>query len=336
MAARLVPKAKRIASAGGGALAALAMAVGLSGCAGGPATLTASAKFTDVADLVTGAPVQYADITVGSVKSISLSGDEAKVVMTIDRDADVPANVTAELQQTSILGEHFVSLVAPSPGDGPLLQNGSVITHTEFVPGIQQLVEAGAEVFGAVNAAQLSEIIDNGAEGFGGQAANLQQLLNDFDTILAGYSSRSSEITSVINNLNEFNSTLSPDAQQDAEAVGNLAQTTQILAQQSGRFEQLLQSLDDLAVQGNSILTTGLSQTEDQIDALAAVANQLAEHQKDLATILEELPAHNEALASLTVNNYAQILEDIIVCGLPGAGSGNTADSTCNASGSGS
>ncbi|HAM02338.1 MAG TPA: hypothetical protein DCQ30_08965 [Acidimicrobiaceae bacterium] len=315
--------------------AGAALSCGLGACgSSGSGTVDATAYFTDVADLVAGAPVQYADISVGSVKSISLSNDQAKVVMTVQRSAQVPADVTAQLTQSSILGQHLVSLVAPSPS-GPFLQNGAVIGKTQFVPGIQQLVQAGAAVFGAINGAQLSQIINNGAQGFGGQAANLRNLLNDFDTILAGYSTRSGEITSLIDNLDAFNSTVGPNAQQDAQAVSNLAQTTQILAQQSSRFEQLLQSLNDLAVQGNSILSTGLGQTEDQINALSAVATQLYEHQRDLATILEELPGHNQALASLTVNNYAQILEDIIVCGIPGGGAGNNPDSTCSTGGGG-
>ncbi|HZU80561.1 MAG TPA: MlaD family protein [Acidimicrobiales bacterium] len=315
---------------------AMAMAaVGLAGCSGGSGgTLDASATFPDVSDLVAGAPVQYANITVGSVKSITLSHDEAHVVMTIERSADVPGDVTAQLRQTSILGQHYVSLVSTDRSGTPL-HDGSVISKTEFVPGIQQLVQSGAAVFGAVNAAQLAQIVDNGAQGFGGQAASIKQLISDFDTILAGYASRSSEIKSVIDNLNQFNATLAPNAQQDAQAISNLAQTTQVLADQSSQFEQLLQSLNDLAVQGHSILSTGLSQTEDQINALAAVASQLYQHQRDLATVIDELPAHNSALGSLVVNNFAQILEDIIVCGVPASigGANNTPDATCNPSG---
>jgi phospholipid/cholesterol/gamma-HCH transport system substrate-binding protein len=310
---------------------ALALSLSLAACGGGGGggTMTASAVFPDVSDLVAGAPVQYANITVGSVKSISLSGTSARVVMQIDKDAQVPADVVAQLRQTTILGEHFVALVAPTSG-GPRLADGATIAKTEFVPGIQQLVQSGAEVFGAVNAAQLAEIIDNGAQGFGGQAAALKQLISDFDTVLGGYATRSGEIKTLLDNLNQFNATLAPNAQQDAQAVANLAQTTSILAQQSDRFEQLLQSLDDLAQQGNSILSTGLSQTEDQIHALAAVASQLAQHQRDLATVLDELPGHNQALSSVTVNNYAQILEDIIVCGLPATGDVSSPDATCS------
>jgi phospholipid/cholesterol/gamma-HCH transport system substrate-binding protein len=326
-----MPAHLRRALGGLGLAAAVAAAgLGLDAC-GGPAggTITASASFSDVSDLAAGAPVQYAKITVGSVQSIALHDDRAKVVMTIDRSAQVPADVTAEVTKASILGQDYVLLVAPSPA-GPYLADHARITRTEVVPGLQQLVESGAAVFGAVNAAELAQIIDNGAQGFGGQAAHLRQLVDDFDVILAGYASRSSEITQVIDNLDQFNATLAPDAAQDAQAVSNLAQTTQILAQQSSNFETLLQSLDDLAVQGNSILHSGLTQTEDQIHALAAVAGQLYQHQQALATILEELPAHNATLAGLTVNNYAQILEDVIVCGVPGAGSSSLPDSTCS------
>lgn len=309
-------------------LAGTALAVGLSACGGGQPNITASATFSDVSDLVAGAPVQYANITVGQVQAINLKNDAAQVVLSIQPSADVPANVTAELRQTTILGEHYVSLVAEGPSQGTL-RNGAVITKTEFVPGIQQLVQSGASVFGAVNGAQLAEIIDTGAQGFGGQSAALRQLINDFNTVLSGYASRSTQIESIINNLNAFNAQLAPDAQPDAQAVSNLAQTTQILASQSTQFNQVLQSLDDLAVQGKSLLDTGLTQTEDQINALSAVAQQLAAHQTDLATVLEELPGHNSALSGLVVNNFAQVLDDVIVCGLPGGGSGNTADSTC-------
>jgi len=308
-----------------------ASALGLGACGSGGGTISASAVFPDVSDLVAGAPVQYADIQVGSVRSISLDGGRAKVVLDIDKSAAVPADVTAQLQQTTILGEHYVALVAgTAPGRPGTLANGAVIAKTAVIPGIQQLVSSGAEVFGAVNAAQLSQIIDSGAQGFGGQSAQLRQLLDDFGTVLHGYASRSSEIRALVGQIDQFSSSLAPDAQANARAVTNLAQTSQILAQQSSRFVTLVQSLDDLATQGRSILDTGVTQTEDQINALSAVAGQLASHQQDLAKLLLYLPGANETLADVTVNNFAQVLDDIIVCGIPGGGGDSRyASSTC-------
>jgi phospholipid/cholesterol/gamma-HCH transport system substrate-binding protein len=317
-------------------VAALALAAVLAGCSGGAGqTIHASATFSDVSDLVAGAPVQFENLTVGSVSSITLSGDQAKVDMDIQKSADVPAHVTAELKQTTILGEHYVALVAQNDG-GPALQDGAVIAKTAFIPGIQQLVSSGTYLFGAVNAAQLAEAIDNGAQGFGNESANLRQLLDDFSTVLGGYASRSTEIQSVIEQLDKFSATLAPDAQQNAQAISNLATTTNVLSQQSNQFESLLQSLDDLSVQGRSILDNGVVQTEDQIKALAAVADQLAKNQQGLAEILQYLPGHNATLASVTVNNFVQVLNDLIVCGVPGGlggSQGNDASNTCGASG---
>jgi phospholipid/cholesterol/gamma-HCH transport system substrate-binding protein len=306
----------------------------LAGCASrGSGTITADAMFSDVSDLTTGAPVQFANLSVGNVKAISLDGARAKVVMTIEKDASVPANVSAQLRQTTILGEHYVDLVSSSSA-GPPLANGATITHTQYVPGIEQLVSSGAETFGAINAGQLAEMIDNGAQAFGHQAPQLRQLLDDFSTVLGGYSTRSAEIQSVIEQLGQFSATLAPDAQQNAQAVSNLARTTQVLSQQSGNFEHLLQSLNNLAVQGRSILDTGVPQTEDQLNAFAAVANQLGNNQQALARLLEYLNGHNTTVASATVNNFVQVLNDVIVCGIPGGGTnGNQPANTCAGAG---
>ena len=315
----------------GAVLGIVLCAAALTGCgSSGGGTITASAVFSDVSDLVAGAPVQFADITVGSVRSITLDGDRAKVELVIDKGAGVPAAVTAELQQTTILGEHYVALVPNSPSGSAALANGSRISQTKVVPGIEQLVSSGSEVFGAVNAAQLGQVIDNGAEGFGGQSAQLRRLLNEFGTVLGGYASRSAEIKSLVTNIDQFSATLAPASGSEARSVANLAQTSQVLAQQSNRFVSLVGSLNALAVQGRSILDTGVHQTEDQINALSAVAHQLAEHQQDLAKLLMYLPGANETLASVTVNNFAQVLDDIIVCGIPGGGSDNAnAAATC-------
>jgi phospholipid/cholesterol/gamma-HCH transport system substrate-binding protein len=322
---------RRGARAALGVAAVALVAAGLAGCtSSGGGTITASAVFSDVSDLVAGAPVQFADITVGQVRSITLDGDRANVVLNIDRGANVPADVTAQLQQTTILGEHYVALVAPAGGTGAALADGARIGRTTVVPGIQQLVSSGSAVFGAVNAAQLAQVIDNGAQGFGGQSAQLRQLLDEFATVLQGYASRSSEIKTLVSNIDQFSATLAPSAGSDAEAVSNLAQTSRILAQQANRFVSLVQSLDNLAVQGRSILDTGVTQTEDQINALSAVAQQLAAHQQDLAKLLLYLPGANETLASVTVNNFAQVLDDVIVCGIPGGGSNDAnAAATC-------
>jgi phospholipid/cholesterol/gamma-HCH transport system substrate-binding protein len=323
-----------------GAVAVTALALALSGCmGGGSATLSATASFSDAEQLVPGAQVQMAGVPVGSVSAIALAGTRAKVTMSIQRSAHVPADLTAALDQTTVLGENFVELI-PRRGSSTRaapLADGATIAHTKVVPEAEQLVGAGAQVFGSISDSQLAAIIDAGGQGFGGQAANLRQLLNDFATVAAGYAHQTGQISSLITNLDTLGSGLAPSAEQDAQALSNLAQTVTVLSQQSGRFTTLLQALDNVAGQGRGILEADFPQIADQLTALYSTAHELAQHQQDLAGFLAQLPVHNTTTNDITVNDYVQVLENLIVCGIPDGG-GNDASpaATCHGGSSGS
>ena len=72
-------------------------------------------EFRDVLDLVPQSTVKVDDVTVGRVTSVKLKGYHADVTMLLPRDVDLPDNARAEIRQTSLLGEKFVSL---SPAGG--------------------------------------------------------------------------------------------------------------------------------------------------------------------------------------------------------------------------
>lgn len=298
-------------------------------------TVTASARFSDVGDLAGGAPVELADIPVGHVTAITLDHGQARVAMVIDRSADVPAAVSAELRRTTLLGEQYIDLVADRPGPAqPALETGAVITRTSVVPGLEQLVSAGASVFGAINTTDLSDLIATGAKGFGGQGQNLKQLLDGFATVAHGYAGQTATIQSLVTTADQLTASLAPGAGADAQAVTTLSQTTGVLATQAGRFENLLQSLDDLSVQGRGVLESYLPQINDDLAGLASTAQALQASEGDLGRFIDGLPGHNAAVKGATVDNELQVLDDIIVCGLPGGGADSTiASQTCGGGG---
>ncbi len=321
----------------GRAAAALAsgalLSLGLSGCVlGGPATITTTAYFTDVGNLVSGAPVELAGITVGGVRSISLAGDRAKVVMSIDKSAHVPADVTAKAEQSTVLGEEVVQLVAPA-GPARLLGDNSVIHHTTLVPGIQQFVAGGTAVLGAIGTSQLASLVNASGQGFGGQGQELRRLLAHLDTMMKGYSSRDGEIRSLVASMDKLSSSLAPHASANARAIANLSRTVAVLNQQSGRFMSLLRGLDHLSVEGHSLLTDELSQIDFQFRGLAGVTGVLNGQQRALAEFLQQLPGHDATMHDVTVNRFSQIIDSLIICGLPDGGSSSQAASNCHGAG---
>jgi phospholipid/cholesterol/gamma-HCH transport system substrate-binding protein len=316
----------------------LAVALTFSGCIGFGSTpqRTASAVFNDVGSLHTGAQVQLADVPIGSVSTITLDGNRAKVTMDLSKGVRIPANVSAAIDYTTLLGDQFIDLEVPANEVGargaaaPQLPDGGVIRHTSVVPSIEALVQSGAEVLGTVSTTELEQIIAAGGEGFTGQEASLKALLSDFTTVANGYAAHTSEITSTVDGLNTLTSTLAPDSGADAEALTTLSKTVAILAQNSTQFETLLQSLNNLAVQGRSYLETYYPQIVTQLQTLQAVATQLSQNQVSLAGILDELPLNNTSLPSSVRGGYVQVLLNLIICGIPGGGENdNTVAFTC-------
>ena len=329
-------RGRRHGRAGAGLVATLALVTGLSACTTDArlSQITVSAVFPDVNGLVSGAQVQEADIPVGHVTGISLDGSKARVTMVIERGAQVPANVVAALEQTTVLGENFVQLQVPRR-PGPLLAEGATIGRTRVVPEVEQLVAAGAQVFGSVSTAQLAQIIAAGGQGFGGEAASLRGLLNSLSDVTAGYAGRTRQITAAVASLDQLGTSLSPHAGADAQALANLSRTVGILAQQSSRFNDLLRALDDVSTQGRSLLEQYYPQIVTQLGALEAVSGQLASHQQDLAGLLQQLPVHNTSVPSAVRNDFVQIFENLIVCGIPGGGENPSPAFTCATHGTG-
>lgn len=295
--------------------------------------VNASAVFSDVNTLVTGAQVQLADVPVGSVTGITLDGSRAKVTMAIDASAHVPSNVTAVVDETTLLGTWFIDLV---PSDRPArpLADGAVIRRTKVDPEVEQLVQAGAQVFGSVSTSEFAQIVTAGGQGFAGQSASLRQFLNDLSSVTAGYASRTAQIQTTIDSLDQLGTSLAPRSGTDAQALTTLSETVTALAKESGQFENLLGALNTLSLQGKTLIETYFPQITDQLKALEAVAGQLSTHQQDLAGLLEYLPAHDAVLSAVARNDYLQVLENIIVCGIPGGGSSTAPAFTCHGAGS--
>jgi phospholipid/cholesterol/gamma-HCH transport system substrate-binding protein len=102
-------------------------------------------EFEDVLDLVPQSAVKVDDVTVGSVTDIELDGYTAKVTASINGDVALPANVSASLRQTSLLGEKFVSFERPPEGqERGELRGGEIIglDRTQRSAEIEEVLSA--------------------------------------------------------------------------------------------------------------------------------------------------------------------------------------------------
>lgn len=84
----------------------------------GPGSFTVQAQMPEVANLKQNSRVRVGDAVVGTVTKIERQGWHALVTMQLGGDVNLPANATAKLGQTSLLGSMHIEL-APRPGCHP-------------------------------------------------------------------------------------------------------------------------------------------------------------------------------------------------------------------------
>ena len=309
-----------------GLAAALAAAItlltlGSCGAAGSSGTMQASATFSDVGDLPNGGSVEMVGVIIGHVTAITLDHNRARLTLRFARSAHVPAAVRAEVRQASLLGPKVINLVPTSDAPNqPLLADKAVITDAQVVPTLQDLVKAGTDVIGALSGSELATVVAEGAKGFGGKGPELHQTLDDLNTVMAGFASHTATITKLLGDLDQLSASLAPNAGANAQALSNLAATVAVLDQEKQKLTDLIGSLNQVSAQGADLLAQHLPQIENQLTALKSVTQAVANQQAAFGGVLTYLKGHNAATSLGTVNDFIQVLNDFVICGVPGGG----------------
>ena len=296
-------------------LAAFSAAFVLTSC--GEATMSLSANFDDVGDLAVGAPVTMADIQIGKVSSIKLAENEAVVTMEVEEDAKVPEGASVRVRRTSVLGERIVDIVLPEDtSSAALLEDGAHIDDTSTRTDLEDLVDEGSDVLGAISAGQLAVMIEEGAKGFGGRGTQLGNLLSNYKDIVGAYNERSGDIVSLIRNLKGFNDTLAQEADAHALSIQNTAKSINVLQEESLRLEDAIVSLGRLARGSRSILTAHVDEMDRFFQQSRVILRVLAEEQEAIADFLYWAPGHNYNTQAVEYDEFNQVIQDFVICGL--------------------
>jgi virulence factor Mce-like protein len=222
------------------------------------------------------------------------------------------------VRRTSLLGERIIDLVVP-PGlssSAPLLKNGDRITNTESRPDLEDLVRSGTSVLAPIAASELATLVNEGAKGFGGQGGNLKILLNNFTSIVHAYGGRTQQIESVISSLNQFQATLASHASQQALSIANSAKAIGVLRSESDRLITAVKALARLAGGARAILDRHSNQMIRFFAQMRVILGVLRSEEASIAGALRWAPFHNRNTQLVEYQQFNQILQDFIICGM--------------------
>lgn len=287
---------------------ALACATALSGCGfrgihslplpGGAGTggdaYTVVIEFSDVTALVPQSAVKRNNVTVGTVTDIELEGWHARVTARIKEDVRLPANASAKVAQTSLLGEKYVQIGQPSAGKPRgQLEDGGVIplARTGRYPEVEQVLSALSLLLNGGGLAQLQTINNELNAALSGREDAIRDVLSKLDTFVGGLEEQKAEIVRALEGLERLTGTLADQKKTLANAVDRIEPALEILNEQQEDLTKMLVALSDLGEVATRVineskqdLLANLRNLEPILDRLEASGDDLAEALPLLAT----------------------------------------------------
>ncbi|MFE1508816.1 MCE family protein [Streptomyces sp. NPDC058726] len=269
---------------------------------------TVTAELGDVLSLVPHSAVRVNDVAVGRITGIELADDawSARVTMEINGDVTLPADATARLEQSSLLGEKYIQLVAPAEGSGGggRLADGSVIplsrtsrnTEVEEVFGALSLLLNG----GGVN--QLKTITRELNTALGGREPEVRSMLKRVNTLVTDLDDHRGDITDALDAVNRLSSTLAHRKDDVGTVLTDLSPGLKTLERQRGSLLTMLRSLDTLSGVAVSTIDASKDDMIADLKAIAPTLKALADAGADLPDSLQVLltyPFTDEVLSGV-------------------------------------
>lgn len=244
-----------------------------------PMTLTV--EFDDVLDLVPQSAVKVDDVPVGRVTDIRLAEDglSAEVELLVNSDVTLPAGTSARLQQTSLLGEKYVSLDRPAEaGDGAPLASGAhiAIADTDEAAQVEQVLGALSMVLNGGGIAQFQEISTELQAISGDDPEQVRVFLQQLDGLVGQLDERRGSITAVIDSLADLSGTLEEHEAEIVSALDGLSPGLAALEEQRPQLVAMLEALEGLSTIAVDTLDAAQADIVADLQLLAPVLEQLA------------------------------------------------------------
>jgi phospholipid/cholesterol/gamma-HCH transport system substrate-binding protein len=278
-----------------------------------PGSYVVQVELPNVNNLQPNSRVRVGDVTVGNVTRVERQGWHALVTVRLDGDVALPANATAKLGQTSLLGSQHVELAPPRTevAQGRLHQGSLIpLSAAGAYPTTEQTLASISMLLNGGGIGHLQDIVQAFSTAFGGRAQDVRSLLEQLDTFVGYINDQTGDIIDATTSLNRVAGKLAAQQPVIDRALNTIPAALAVLRDER---ENLVQALDQFG-KFNALATNVVSQTKDsvvsELKALGPVLRSLANAGPSLTRslgILTTYPFPSETLENWIRGDYANL-----------------------------
>ncbi|AEV73883.1 virulence factor Mce family protein [Mycolicibacterium rhodesiae NBB3] len=266
----------------------------------------------DTSALNVNSRVRVADVFVGRVRAIGLKNLIATVTIDVDDDVALPANATATIGQTSLLGSQHVELAAPPDPAPQRLRDGDTIglQNSTAFPTTERTLASVATVLRGGGIPSLEVISSEVDSMLDGRADQIRQFLDKLDTFTAEVNAQRGDIRSAIDSTRELlsivaerNDTLDAVLTEMPPLVEHFNETRDLGAEAVQALGELSRLVDEALSQSRQNIDHNLVMLQRPLKQLSRAAPYLA----GALRLMVSLPFTIDEVPKLVRGDYANI-----------------------------
>ncbi len=291
------------------ALLLLAVLLGTGGCTpslGGKVTITA--LMADSAGLFVGNEVGILGVPVGKVTAIEPDGEQVRVVLEIDSDQPVPADVGAVVVARSVATDRYVELT-PVYDQGPRIRSGAVIdqsrtrTPVDFDEVLGALNTFATGIAGSKETKDaIKNLLEAGSGAVAGRGEDFNRAVTSLGAAVDSISGQRGNITSTVKSLDVLVTTIAENQGLVREFITQVSSASKLLADERENFQAALRSLGTAVELVAEFAHDNRDQLVAALDRSSALMASLMTKKEQLSETMEVMP--------LALQNLKAILHD--------------------------
>jgi phospholipid/cholesterol/gamma-HCH transport system substrate-binding protein len=257
---------------------------------GGPGSFVIQAQLPDIGYIQENSRVRVGDANVGTITDIELQGWHALVTMRLNGDVDLPANATATVGQTSLLGSLHIELAAPVgvPPEGKLREGSEIsLASSGAYPTTDQTLAAVSLLLNGGGIGQVQDITAAFATAFAGREQDLRSLIEQIDQFVRRLNDQTDDIIAATDSFNNLVGQVADQKPVLDEAVRTIPDALAVLADARGEIAEASNAFGKFS----ALAADSVNQTKEnlvkELEAIGPVLESLANAGPSLTRALD-------------------------------------------------
>ncbi|NLG48065.1 MCE family protein [Gordonia sp. (in: high G+C Gram-positive bacteria)] len=305
--------------------AAVMLSTALTGCSyglqdlpvgGGSGGIDVTADFAVADGVVAGADVRSGQQVIGRVVDIAIAESSlvadsgstnpgARLTLALDRDIDLPANVTAALEVPSALGTPFIRLERPEHPVGTLTDGSRIgVDRSSIGPQVEGTLAALGTVVSGSGFGQLQSIVTSLNEAFATRSDKVGDLIDTLNRLLSKSSPYTRDFNRAMSAAARVSDVFAANQEKVAAFLDQTPRAVAVLSGQRDRIAALMTQTTGLAKNLDAITRGRQQQLNQLVPDAKKLVDALGSFNDDVGQTLTQMNAFMTNFSSAVRGDY--------------------------------